>query len=397
MGLFDMFNKVVSSKKQNTTSEFNEILVPERVEPAPPFISTGKEQNLSNGYEAFYKNGVLYDVNPRNKAISLDEDRQVAYDAQYIILNNIKYNLEDANSIACIVIPNFEDVTGSMPYPTRDLSYILRMRAGRETRPNLAVPLVYKTANMMLASPISWHKKDFFRLVIQLWSIGEFAYGDNLLEQLNRRIPSIMSDDETRNIKRQNFEQNLTIAKQLNEDYLISDYYMCPCEKCAPFRGRVFNISGKDKRFPKLSDYVLFPEDLCCIMFFGFYYYEGVTITKYYYDENNNVKEKEMDAIIYSNRPFIDDRSTLEKQKYLEWKEKEEKKAKQDRQYYNRQTWIEKYNCRFEYYQVKTKLGEKAPKSFDGYMRMKRNNTENYKKIEALARQLGIKIQELEQ
>ena len=104
-----------------------------------------------------------------------------------------------------------------------------------------------------------------------------------------------------------------------------------------------------------------------------------------------------MDAIIYSNRPFIDDRSTLEKQKYLEWKEKEEKKAKQDRQYYNRQTWIEKYNCRFEYYQVKTKLGEKAPKSFDGYMRMKRNNTENYKKIEALARQLGIKIQELEQ
>ena len=85
MGLFDIFKKAISQTNQNTRPAFQEILIPERSEPQPPFIPTSKEQIVATGYEAYYRNGFLYNVNPRNKRVSLDEDRQTAY--VYIISN----------------------------------------------------------------------------------------------------------------------------------------------------------------------------------------------------------------------------------------------------------------------------------------------------------------------
>lgn len=394
MSFLNLFNKKTDtiSDNSNSYSQTDEILPPERTTKQPPFLPIDKDPIIATGYEAYYNNGVLYDVKPRNKNISLDENRQVAYDAQYIILNNIKYDLEKAESISSIVIPHYDKMSDSMVYTTMDLGYILKMRVGKEERPHLAVPLAYKTANIMLASPISWQKKDYYRLVIQLWSIGEIAYGDYLLEQLKNRIPTLMADDELRSMRKQRFEYSLSIAKQLNEDYLLISYPLCLCEKCAPFRGRVFNISGKDRRFPKLSEHILHPEDLCCVSFSSFFYYDGATIEKYYYDSDNNVEEKKVDAISYSNRPFIDDRSTIEKQNYAQWKERHEKKAENDKRYYDRQNWIEKYNCRFEYYEIKTKLSQKAPKSFNGYLKMKRSNSAAFQKLVKLAKEVGVSI-----
>ena len=82
------------------------------------------------------------------------------------------------------------------------------MRVGKEERPHLAVPLAYKTANMMIASPIGWQKKDYYRLVIQLWSIGEIAYGDYLLQELKARLPAVLANDEYRFVP-ERFKQTL--------------------------------------------------------------------------------------------------------------------------------------------------------------------------------------------
>lgn len=94
---------------------------------------------INNNYKAYFKNGVLYDVYPRNKRISLDEDKQTAYDASYYVIDNIIYNLNDPESIKKITLPEFQET-----YTTRDLSYIIKMRAIAEPRPEIAVPLVYK-------------------------------------------------------------------------------------------------------------------------------------------------------------------------------------------------------------------------------------------------------------
>ena len=396
MGLFDIFKKAISSTNQNTIPAFQEILIPERSEPQPPFIPTSKEQIVATGYEAYYKNGILYNVNPRNKRVSLDEDRQTAYDAQYIVLSNVKYDLEDANSIASIVVPRYDDIKGGMPHTTFDLGYILKMRVGKEERPHLAVPLAYKTANIMMASPTGWQKKDYYRLVIQLWSIGEIAYGDYLLQELKARLPVVLADDEYRAGNKDAFRKELNMADYFNTDYLEIPHETAVCEECAPYQNRVYCISGKDKRFPKLPDFIIENKGLhCSVRYYSFMYYEGRKITKYKFNKNGDVKEVELDAIAHSNRPFIDDRSAIEKQKYLEWKEHNDKRLEREERYYDRNNWREKYNSRYEYYQIVNKLGEKAPKSFDGYMKMKRGNTANYQKLVVLAEKQGIIINNL--
>lgn len=176
---------------------------------------------------------------------------------------------------------------------------------------------------------------------------------------------------------------------------MISSYPLSPCEKCSIYRGRIYCISGKDKRFPKLSDYIN-PEEMCCLTFSGILYHEGVTLTKYYYDKNGNVKEKEVDALTYSNRPYVDDRDDFEKQQYRNQKEKDDEIIDQEKRYYSRDNWVKKYIVRLEYHQILMKLGEKAPKSFNGYMRMKKGNTINYQRIVKMAEKEGIVIHSLD-
>ena len=395
MGLFDLFKK---SKQVNSNKPtFEEILIPMRTEPQPPFLPTEKDPIIATGYEAYFKNGVLFNVKPRNTKKSLEEDRQTAYNAQYIVLNNVKYDLEDADSITSIVIPRYDDIQGSMPHTTFDLAYILKMRVGKEERPHLAVPLAYKTANIMIASPIGWQKKDYYRLVIQLWSIGEIAYGDYLLQELKARLPVVMANDEYRERNKEVFRNELNMADYFSTDYLEIPHETAVCEKCAPYQSRVYCISGRDSRFPKLPDFIKENKGLHCnVRYYSFVYYEGRKISKYKYNKKGEVKEIELDAIAHSNRPFIDDRSPIEKQNYVEWKEKEEKRFERNRQYYNRDNWIEKANCRSEYHSLIYALGEKAPKSLDGYIKMKKGNSANYKKLVLLAEQhgIGLTIQE---
>ena len=395
MGLFDLFKK---SKQVNSNKPtFEEILIPMRTEPQPPFLPTEKDPIIATGYEAYFKNGVLFNVKPRNTKKSLEEDRQTAYNAQYIVLNNVKYDLEDADSITSIVIPRYDDIQGSMPHTTFDLAYILKMRVGKEERPHLAVPLAYKTANIMIASPIGWQKKDYYRLVIQLWSIGEIAYGDYLLQELKARLPIVMANDEYRERNKEVFRNELNMADYFSTDYLEIPHETAVCEKCAPYQSRVYCISGRDSRFPKLPDFIKENKGLHCnVRYYSFVYYEGRKISKYKYNKKGEVKEIELDAIAHSNRPFIDDRSPIEKQNYVEWKEKEEKRFERNRQYYNRDNWIEKANCRSEYHSLIYALGEKAPKSLDGYIKMKKGNSANYKKLVLLAEQhgIGLTIQE---
>lgn len=302
---------------------------------------------MSNGAEqvkddtAYYKNGILFKILPSSR-VDLYEDRHRSYSARYIVSDGNTYDMDDSLSISSIVVPVFADING-MPKTSFDMSYNFQVRLKKEERPNIAVSLAYKTADCMISSPIYWSKKDYYRVVIQLWSIGKIQEADNLLEYIKSKCPRVKADDEYKYIRKESFEYHFRLARELKLDYLISDSCSC-CPKCTPYRNRVYSISGKDKRFPKFSDYIPHPEDLCCLSFSGFYYYDGCTITEYNYDSNGNIKEKEIDVIKHSNRLFKDDRSQYQKKMFEEDVIRKEKKAKSDKRYYNRQTWIDKYN-----------------------------------------------------
>lgn len=298
--------------------------------------------NIPQGEDvAFYRNGVLFQVLPKDDR-SLYDNRDRAKSANYIVSDGVLYNMNDSESITSFPIPKFAEING-MPQTALDLAYNFQVRLKKEERPDIAVAMAYKTADLMLASSsISWGKKDYYRVVIQLWSIGKIDEADTLLEYLKQQNPIVAADDEYTEGRKQAFEYNLSMAKYLNEDYIHTGVSNC-CEKCTPYRNRVYSISGKDKRFPKFSDYIQKPEEFCCLSYSGFLYYPGCTLTEYKYDKLGNVSEFEVDAIKHSNRPFVDDRSEYQKAMCNEWTERNEKRRKHDETYYSREHWIEKY------------------------------------------------------
>lgn len=390
MGFFDWLKR--SKTNAHINSQFDEILIPLNDHEQAPYISINNEDTIILGASAVYKNGILVKTPSGNPKLSLYENRKSAYTAQFLISDGIKYDFSDEESIKKIHIPQFENING-MPNTAFDLAYMLKTRAIKEERPWLAVPLVYKTANMMLASPIAWQKKDYYRLIIQLWSIGEIFFADYLLDELKKRLPIEFSDDNIKIGNMDYFDKQINMAKYFNSDYIEIPYESSVCEKCAPYHNRVYSISGNDARFPKLPDSIIENKGLHCLVnFHPFTYYHGVKITKYKYTDTGEMKEIEVDAISHSNRPFVDDRSKYEKENYTLWEEKNEKRLKHDQEYYDRNNWIEKFENRLEFYQISNLLGDKAPKSLDGYTKMKRNNTPNFQKLVNLAKEKGIQI-----
>lgn len=90
-------------------------------------------------------------------------------------------------------------------------------------------------------------------------------------------------------------KKTLKDAKSLETDLLEMSEHEGTCPICAQYQGRVFSISGDDKRFPKLPDIVFKTGGLhegCRHSFFPFLY--GISKSTNGHD----------DIISFSNRPF---------------------------------------------------------------------------------------------
>lgn len=289
---------------------------------------------------AYYKNGVLIDILPKSK-LSLYEDRHRAYECRFIASNNITYDMDDSASISCIAVPKYNAKNG-FSNTSFDLAYNFQVRLKKEERPDIAVPLAFKTAQLMFSSPITWSKRDYYRVVIQLWTLGKINEADELLNIIKSKCPHVAAEDEYEYGRRQSYLYALKFAKEFKTDYIETTGGYC-CPKCAPFSNRVYSISGKDARFPNLSKYLPVPEEYCCLGFNAFIYHKGCTIDTYHYSKAGNAKTVEVDAIYHSNRPFEDNRSLYLKSQDDAHIKMWEKKYKSDARYYNRQTWIDKY------------------------------------------------------
>lgn len=109
-------------------------------------------------------------------------------------------------------------------------------------------------------------------------------------------------------------------------------------------------------------------------------------IVVYYYNYMNLAVDKslyEIDELIeYSNRPFVDDRSDEEIERYNRVLSK------------NKQDYIDGLNkeqARQEY----EKIADIAPKSQGGYMRMKKSNSANFQKLKEKAVSASIEIKDI--
>lgn len=152
-------------------------------------------------------------------------------------------------------------------------------------------------------------------------------------------------------------------SKRLCTDLAESSDRAACCPKCAMYRRRIYSISGKDRRFPKLpSDF----DSDCC----------GLTLWPY--DEKINEPSFSCkNPIKYSNRPFVDDRSEKEKRDYqaILDEAEEQKQKEEDKKIYE---------------SLLLKLPQDAPKSFGAFRRMKKANSTGYIALKKKALKIGI-------
>ncbi len=169
-------------------------------------------------------------------------------------------------------------------------------------------------------------------------------------------------------------------AKEHNIDYVYVQSSGL-CSECAKYNFRVYCISGKDNRFPKLPKYIKKHASHCGLLIYSFT--PGVNYMRLGFNKSlHEINE----VIAHSNRPFIDDRSDEQIEFY----------SKRVQQCY--QKWFDNINgsqAKLEYEQIKERFPNIAPKNQGAYYRMKKSNTKSYNAIVDQAIKAGIEIKEI--
>ena len=158
------------------------------------------------------------------------------------------------------------------------------------------------------------------------------------------------------------FAERISQCAILKTNLVVASYYMSCDPETAKYRGRVFCIDGKDKRFPALTD-----EALSCNLSYDPFIY-GSSI----FDVNG----KKADPIAYSNRPFVDDRTAKEIKQYNDMIKQEQLQIK----------------LRDDYEWLQRELPHLAPKSLSAFSRIKNAKTASFVALQKEALQKGRKL-----
>lgn len=168
--------------------------------------------------------------------------------------------------------------------------------------------------------------------------------------------------------KNEQIRDAINLAIDIGTDLVEMTTHYCTCGECSKYQGRVYSITGTDTRFPTLPEQVFLYGGIhpgCRHGFFPYFY--GQTLS--------GLGLETFDPITYSNRPFVDERSSAE---IAEYDQRQLKIA------YKKQSAQ-------EYKQLCESFPDIAPKSLSAYSRMKRANSSTYQKIKARATKVSFK------
>ncbi len=272
--------------------------------------------------------------------------------------------LDTIEGIRAIPVPKRRE---TKPHDVKQgMEYILQRKATehkKNGRMDLAIECLRKSNELMPYSFYEYTRKDYERLAKYLRSANRISEAEIEERKLNQKF----GNEQIAKSRQKKYDlQFLKDARATGTDLVEMTTHHPTCGECAKYQGRVFSISGKDKRFPKLPEQVLKTGKMhegCRHGFNPFYY--GISRS------NNGVK----DVKGYSNRPFVDDRPEQERQEWAKM-EAEALSEKKDRADY---AWLQKH------------LPNDCPKSFGGYRKMKNANSANYQKLMETAKSAGFK------
>lgn len=291
------------------------------------------------------------------------------------------YDLNSIQGIESIPIKSFEyDPQDGKNYAYHDIEYVLQRKATehkKNGRVDLAIACLRKSNQIMPLSKMMYTQDDYMRLV-------KYLRLDKQFEEAARVEKEIQSDKRILDVDSMHqaaYDGQMKLANDLNTDLVEVTCTSYHCAECSAYGNRVYSISGKDKRFPKLPEYVKNNSKHCSMMTYSFVY--GIN---YMTDPYTGKIIKNNDVISYSNRPFADTRPQ-------NWIEGYEHLAE-----INKQRETDEANSKqaqIEYDQIVINLPDVAPKSQGGYLRMKKSNSANFQKLKEKAVSAGIEIKDL--
>jgi hypothetical protein len=145
-------------------------------------------------------------------------------------------------------------------------------------------------------------------------------------------------------------QENLIVQNDL--DLVYVNFVGITCEYCAVYQGRVYSISGQDKRFPKLEQRP--PYHSHCVHSLSAWIEE--------YTPPNEVEQ----MVKQSNRPFADNRTEANINRYKEL-QRDKAKLNEDRKQFARYSAI---------------APDDTPKSLAAFRRMKYNNSVGWQELQ---------------
>lgn len=316
----------------------------------------------------YYERGQVVKISPEPN-VSYYDVREIINEATSIVSDGIPYDLTDRNSIYSIAIPEYtythENKHAQDLGATGYLEYVLRMHAGllwNNGNYDLSLVCLGKACQLMLYSPMIWKKKDYYRIVHENIELGRFKKAKEWKDWIEKYV--IDSSDYAKDA----FARTVQSCNQFGTDLVEVGDANCCCEICAKYRKRIYSLSGRNWKFPR------FPKDFhfgCNLQITEFY--EGVMEPSF----------KCLNYVLYSRRPFKDDRSIEEKERYKKRIEEiriaEEKHLSADLN-------------RIIYYWFKPKFPNDFPKSLSGFSRMRNSNSPKYQKLVQMIENAGYTI-----
>lgn len=286
--------------------------------------------------------------------------------------------------------PSTTGVTGQLYYLLRRKAYEHELNGNME----LAVACMRKSSKLaMLDYGTRIQKQELYPFVRILArngqvedAIAEKEFIDKHCQELSEALDKSM------------FQEAVTAAKKLKTDFVIMSVHGAACSECAKYQGRVYSISGKSRKFPKLPDFFFETGRVhpgCSHVFNPFI--DGVDTPDLDYTLScHPLQNKAYGAgiVAFSNRPFVDDRTQAAKIEAQNWitqmakKAAEEKKLEDSMIEYETQKGIDFRNFLW----IKEHIPNKCPKSPSGYRRMKTQNTKNFQILKQLASELGKEL-----
>lgn len=280
---------------------------------------------------------------------------------------------------------------------TGQLYYILRRKAyehEKNGRMRLAVACMSKSSELaILDYGTRIQKQELYPLVRILARDGQVDEAIAEKEYIDRYC------QEQRDIlDKYIFQEAIESAKNLKTDFVIMSVHNVTCAECAKYQGRVYSISGKSLKFPKIPGFFYETGRVhpgCSHVFSP--YIDGVDDPDLDYTLSCHPLRNRLYALnisVFSKRPFVDDRTRAARKKSRDYLAEQALKSEAEKDMDDNMIEYEtkRGNDARNFFWLKKHIPGKCPKSLSGYRRMKTQNTRNYQFLKQFASEQGREI-----